>query len=183
MTHAGGGRVAYRDSELSVDGLFCFTPAEKPLLDRLDAEVRRRMVLASPRFLRQLASLLFALERLPYPTSKFYQHLSILSPAERGETYVGFVLSNEEFSLLMHPLHLSSGADDDGELDTVFEVTLDGMRLGSTRTFVAWLEALEAASGPLRLETFDDADMTEGLPRDGWERISAYWGGDDVTDE
>lgn len=183
MMTARNGRVAGRDNNLSVDGLFCFAPAERQLLERLNMAVRKRMASSSPRALRQLASFLFALERLPFPTSNFQQHLSIVSPAHSGATYVGVVLCSEEFSLLMYPPHVSPAHDGADEKETVFEVNVDGMRLGSTRTFGAWLEAFEAAPGPLSLETFDDADMTEGRPRSGWEALSAYWGGDDVSDE
>ena len=177
------GHVPSRDNDLSVEGLFCFAPAERQLLERLNMAVRKRIASSSPRALRQLASFLFALERLPFPTSNFQQHLSIVSPAVSGATYVGVVLCSEEFSLLMYPPHVTPAIDDDDETDTLFEVNLDGMRLGSTRTFGVWLEAFEAAPGPLRLETFDDADMTEARPRSGWKALSAYWGGEDVSDE
>lgn len=170
--------MTHLDADDAVD-VFPFVLKEKSLIDRLNASVRARMVTAAPSTLMQLATFLYALERLPYPTPNMGRHLYITPPHGAAYSYVGVLLSNYELSLSVRRFSLSADPDSEEGEEILFSLHIDGWREGSTATFIEWLDAFNAASGTLRIEGYEDVDMTLRGRDDGWQRVANHWGDQD----
>lgn len=163
------------DEEVSIDDLLPFTVAEKDLIEKIGATVRKRMVWAEPETLRKIASFLYALERLPYATPEVSLDLAIMERFDRNLSYVSVELDGEAFRLSMGGSEYSPDVGSDSFSETVFEIETGGFREGSTEDFNEWLDTFVSASGYIAIQGDDDADLTEPAQKDGWDRLAQYW--------
>ena len=170
------------DEEVNIDDLLPFTLAERDLIERLVATVRKRMVAAEPAALRKIATFLYALERLPYATPNVALDLAFMERIDENLSYVSVELDEQSFRLATGGSVFSPDVGGDSFSETSFEIETGGFRDGSTEAFNEWLHAFASAGATIEIQGDDDADLTEPAPDDGWERLENYWGsqGEDV---
>jgi hypothetical protein len=163
------------DEEVSIDDLLPFMAAEKDLIEKIEATVRKRMVWAEPETLRKIASFIYALDRLPYATPEVSLDLAIMERLDRNLSYVSVELDGQAFRLSMGGSEYSPDVGSDSFSKTVFQIETGGFREGSTEDFSEWLDSFASAGGYIAIQGDDDADLTETAPEDGWDRLAQYW--------
>lgn len=163
------------DEEVNIDDLLPFTLEERDLIEQLAATVRKRMVTAEPEALRKIATLLYALERLPYATPNVALDLAFMERIDENLSYVSVELDEQSFRLSTGGSVFSPDVGSDSFSESTFEIETGGFRDGSTEAFHEWLRAFASAGSTIEIQGDDDSDLNAPAPDDGWERLENYW--------
>lgn len=129
--------------------------------------------------LRQVATFLFALERLPYVTEGVAIDLAKVERHDFGSSYVSVELTEYAFRLSQDGSEYIPGVGSDSYSSDNFELEAGGFRNGETEDFREWLEAFRCARGTYSVvnDGDDNIDLSEEGRDDGWERLAKYWTG------
>lgn len=163
------------DTAWDIDDLFPFTLAERDLLKRLGASLRKRLVSADPDTLRKIAAFLYALERLPHVTPDVSLDLAIMSRVNENLSYVSVEMDGGTFRLSTGGHEYSPAVGGDSYSETTYEIEKGGFRDGTFHEFNDWLHSFVSAHGTIEIQGDCDTDLTEPSPEDGWDRLAKYW--------
>lgn len=163
--------------EFDIYDLFPFRVDERALIEQIGVEVRRRMLQADPRTLRDIAMFLLVLDQLPYFVNDVGVEFMIINRAERYRPYVSVAIEERLFTL-------SAGSslikrNDFGEDEsTKFELEVgDGERDETNGEISPWLSKFCGAEGDIAVRIESDIrsdDDFEFAPKDRWERLEEY---------
>src|SRR5687767_3219182 len=122
-----------------IKDLFPFTVSERELIDKFTAKIRVSLTSLTPAELRQMATLLFALERLPSATAGVYIDLAVTQRLDESFSYVSMELSDCDFRLTIGGSVYSPGIGSDSYSQIVLEMEIGGFRRGTTQDFEQWV--------------------------------------------
>ncbi len=118
-----------------INDLFPFTVGERELIGNFTAKIRASLTTLTPVELKQMATVLFALESLPYATAGVYIDLAVTKRSEEIFSYVSMEISDCEFRLTTGESVYSPGIGSDNHSQTVLEMEIGGFRRGTTQDF------------------------------------------------
>jgi hypothetical protein len=160
-----------------VDDLFPFLREEESLIDALIGSIRMTLPSLDPADLRQMATVLYALQRLPYRTPGISIDLAKSQRIGEDFCYVSVEITDDTFRLSKGGSVYTPGVGGDTYSETLFHVEVGEFREGSASGFREWLANFESTGGVYDFDgaVCDEIDLAEPLESDGWERLDKHW--------
>ena len=158
------------DDSVSQPGRFPLDERDRSSVDAIAHLIRTHTSSMCPRELRSAATVLLALERMPYATLGVDVSFSFLTPEREGNYgWVDIEINEEEFRLGFGEVFDSPAVGADWETRYIFETqTGSSWRQGSIEDWLEYAQVF-ADSGRLTVEDYSDYDAIDWFSDDGIE--------------